>query len=79
MNVNVKCFSSLSNSDTCRYDQARTIALESGTATVKTLAEQVNVSENDVALVFVNGKRSVIEKQLAEGDRVAFVPAVGGM
>lgn len=79
MNVNVKCFSSLSNSDTCRYDKARTIALESDTATVKTLADQVNVSENDVALVFVNGRRSVIDKQLAEGDRVAFVPAVGGM
>ena len=79
MNVNVKCFSSLSNSDGCRYDQARTVGLESETATVKTLAEEVNVSENDVALVFVNGRRSAIGEPLAEGDRVAFVPAIGGM
>ena len=79
MNVNVKCFSSLSNSDGCRYDQARTVVLESDTATVKMLADQVNVVENDVALVFVNGRRSAIEEPLAEGDRVAFVPAIGGM
>jgi molybdopterin converting factor small subunit len=79
MNISVKCFSSLHNGDTCRHDRDHTVSLSSETSTVKTLADHVRVPEQDIALVFVNGRRAEIDNHLADGDRVAFVPAVGGM
>ncbi|BBO68950.1 hypothetical protein DSCA_28800 [Desulfosarcina alkanivorans] len=79
MKISVKCFSSLHNGDTCRHDRGRTVSLTGGTTTAKTLADHVRIPERDIALVFVNGRRTGIGKRLADGDRVAFVPAVGGM
>lgn len=79
MNISVKCFSSLHNGDTCRHDRGHTISLSNETSTVKMLADRVRIPEQDIALVFVNGRRAEIDNNLADGDRVAFVPAVGGM
>jgi molybdopterin converting factor small subunit len=79
MEVNVKCFASLSSDDSCRHDQLRSITLGSDNATVENLIDQVQLPKNEIATVFVNGRRSGMEDRLADGDRVAFVPAVGGM
>ena len=79
MKINVNCFASLSTDDNCRHDQLRSITLSDDNATVGNLAEHVQVSENKIATVFLNGKRSGLDARLSDGDRVALVPAVGGM
>ena len=79
MKVNVTCFSSLSNDTTCRYDRATSVALEGNSATVRSLAGQIELNPSEIALVFRNGKRSALHDRLSAGDRVAFAPAVGGM
>ena len=79
MNVNVKCFSTLSNNDNCSYDRSRNISLPDRQTTVKDLADRVPVSEQDISVIFVNGRRARLETALVDGDRVAFVPPVGGM
>lgn len=78
MNVNVKCFATLANMESCRHDHASTISL-SDNATVKDLAQHANIEEHDIATVFVNSKRSALDHTLSDGDNVAFVPPVGGM
>ncbi len=79
MRINVKCFATLSNEDACRHDRHEAVMLSEENATVSKLIEQVKVPEKKIATVFVNGRRSGIDTRLSEGDRVAFVPAVGGM
>ena len=79
MRVNVKCFSSLADSDNCSYEQSRTVDFSADSPRVADLAEQVRVSRDDIALVFLNGRRAGLGDRLADGDRVAFVPSVGGM
>ena len=79
MKINVKCFASLSTDDSCRHDQLTSITLESDNATVGHIAKQVRLPEEEIATVFVNGRRSGLDSRLTDGDRVAFVPAVGGM
>ena len=79
MNVDILCFSSLANDGTCRYDRTRSVYLDDETASARSLAQAARIPEADIATVFVNGRRSPLEHRLTEGDRVAFVPAVGGM
>jgi len=79
MKINIKCFASLSTDDTCRHDQPRSITLDGDNATVGSLIDHVRIPQNDIATVLVNGRRSGVDCRLADGDRVAFVPAVGGM
>jgi molybdopterin converting factor small subunit len=79
MKINVKCFASLSTDDSCRHDRLRTVTLDDDKGTVDNLIDRVQVPKNEIATVFVNGRRSDVDGQLADGDRVAFVPAVGGM
>lgn len=78
MNVNVKCFSTLSDNENCTYDQSNGYKLKEA-ATVENLAERIPVTKADISLVFVNGKRAAFDTALSEGDRVAFVPPTGGM
>lgn len=79
MKINVKCFASLSNDDTCRHDQARSISIGADNATVGSLLQHVQVHQKEIATVFVNGRQSGLDDRVSDGDRVAFVPAVGGM
>ena len=79
MEINVKCFASLSTDDSCRHDRLRSITLADDYATVGNLIDHVQLPKKEISTVFVNGRRSGIDDRLADGDRVAFVPAVGGM
>lgn len=79
MKIHVKCFASLSTEDSCRHDRLRSFTLGGDNVTVGNLIKQVRLPEKEIATVFVNGRRSGIESRLSDGDRVAFVPAVGGM
>lgn len=79
MNINVKCFSKLSNPADCSYDQPHSVSISGDQATVRNLLPAVHLSEADIATVFVNGRRSELNQTLNDGDQVAFVPPVGGM
>lgn len=79
MNIRVKCFSSLHNGDTCRHDRDNSLTLAGDVSTVNTLAGQLNIAAQNIATVFVNGRRAGGDDLLSDGDRVAFVPATGGM
>lgn len=78
MNINLKCFATLANMESCRHDHASTVSLDKN-ATVRDLAQHAQINEQDINTVFVNSKRSKLDQNLSDGDNVAFVPAVGGM
>ena len=53
------------------------VELESGT-TARHLVETLGIATKRVQLIFVNGVVREFDHVLAEGDRVAFFPAIGG-
>lgn len=79
MNITVKCFATLSDDANCAYDEATSITLSANNANAGAVAEQMAIAAEDIALVFVNGRRVGLDAPLADGDRIAFAPAVGGM
>ena len=78
MNVNLKCFSTLVNPDSCDYRESQTYRLTQG-QTVGDLVDQAGIEKNDVKIAFVNSKIVDFDTVLADGDRVGLAPAVGGM
>ncbi len=46
--------------------------------TVSDLMEKIGLTENEVKLVFINGRREGFDYRLRPDDRVGLVPAVGG-
>ena len=78
MKVQLKCFSNLVNPDTCDFKESTPYDLEDG-GTVGQLAEHAGVAREDVKIAFVNSRQVDLDTPLAQGDRVALVPAVGGM
>lgn len=79
MNIDITCFASLSNDTSCSYDQIKTVSVDRDDVTARMVADTISLRQDDIAFVFINGKRATIDNQLTDGDRVAFVPAVGGM
>ena len=78
MKVNLKCFSSLANSDACDYENSESYQLADG-QTVKDLVQHAGIAREDVKIAFVNNRKVDIDTVLADGDRVGLAPAVGGM
>ena len=78
MRINLKCFSDLAERNDCDYRSATAIDLADG-STVKKVMDISGVTENDVKIVFVNGKISDMKQSLNDGDDVTLVPATGGM
>ncbi len=46
--------------------------------TVEGLALRLGLPLSEIKVVMVNGRRSALDQPLADNDRVAFFPAVGG-
>lgn len=78
MKIDIKCYASLSESDGCNYRQPMRIAL-SDQSPVKDALSQVNVADEAVHVVYVNGRKAALDDTLANGDRVGIFPAVAGM
>jgi len=78
MKVQLKCFSKLVNPETCDFRESTPYDLEDG-GTVGELAERAGVAREDVKIAFVNSRKVDLDAPLAQGDRVALTPAVGGM
>lgn len=47
-------------------------------ADIRQLAGQIGLPVHDVKIVMLNGTHASLDAPLANGDRVAFFPAVGG-
>ena len=73
MKLVVKLFASL------RAGRAKEIIIElSRASTPKAIIKELNIPEEDVAIIMINGRRSEIDTQLKENDTVSLFPPVGG-
>ena len=78
MKVDVRCFATLANGKTCDYRQPTAYELKDG-QTVADLAATAGIDAENIKITFVNGRQADQGTVLAQGDRVGFVPPVGGM
>ncbi len=78
MKIYLKCFATLTKEDYCDHRNATPFDLPAG-QTVKNLLQHVGVARESVKIAFVNNRIAGLDTLLAEGDRVALAPAVGGM
>lgn len=78
MRVDLKCFATLANPDTCDFKGATTYELEDG-QTVEHLAKLARIKSEDVKIAFVNSSVARLDTVLGEGDRVALTPAVAAL
>jgi molybdopterin converting factor small subunit len=78
MKVELKCFSTLVNPDTCDYKKSTTYELDEG-QTVQDLVQRAGIDGDDVKVAFVNNRKADLNTVLSDTDRVGLTPAVGGM
>lgn len=78
MKVELRCFSSLVNPNTCNFKDSTTYDLKDG-QTVDDLVQRAGLDRQDVKIAFVNNQIVHFDKVLSDGDRVGLAPAVGGM
>ena len=78
MKVYMKCFATLSDDYECDYQGSSTQELSDG-QTVGDLIHKQGMSQDDVKVIFVNGRKVGFDTILGDGDRVGLAPAVGGM
>ena len=77
MKINVKCFAGLADQYECDYRKTMELDVpEAGNAS--DAVRSLGIGEDEVELVFVNGKITGKNKRLWNGDRVTLVPATGG-
>jgi molybdopterin converting factor small subunit len=78
MKVNLKCFATLVNPDTCNFKESTTYDLAEG-QTVADLIQRAGIAGENVKIAFVNSRKTGFDTVLSEGDQVGLAPAVGGM
>lgn len=78
MNVDLKCFSTLVNPETCNFNESTSYDLQDG-QTVEDLVQRAGIARQDVKIAFVNSRIVDLNTALSEGDRVGLAPAIGGM
>lgn len=78
MKVNLKCFSTLVNIDTCDYRDSTEYDLDDG-HTIEGLVQLAEFPREDVKIVFVNSRIVDFDTVLPGGDQVGLAPTVGGM
>ena len=78
MNVEIKCFATLSGKGACNFKTPVSINLPNQSK-VKDALSKLGMSQGDVKLAFVNSRSVDVETPLAEGDKIGLFPPVGGM
>ena len=73
MKVTVKLFATLRKG---RFDM-ETREYSSGTR-ISQVIDELNIPKNQVSIIFVNNRHSEPDRQLHDGDVVAFFPPIGG-
>jgi sulfur-carrier protein len=71
--VNVRLFATLRNN----REKEMMMDLAEG-STPKDIIELLNISEEEAAIIMINGIGSKLDRILKENDRVAIFPPVGG-
>jgi len=78
MKVDLKCFSTLVNPDTCDFRESTSYVL-SDNQTLEDLVQRAGISREDVKIAFVNSRIVDMDTVLSDGDQVGLAPTVGGM
>ena len=78
MKVNLRCFSTLVNPETCNFNESKSYELNEG-QTVGDLLQKIQVPDEDVKIAFVNSRIVNFDTVLSDGDNIGLAPAVGGM
>ena len=78
MKVNLKCFATLVDAESCNFDDSTVYELKDG-QTVENLIEVAGIEKENVKIVFVNSKIVGTDSVLSDGDKIALAPATGGM
>ena len=78
MKVNLKCFSTLADSDACDYRDSTEYELNDG-QTLEDLVNRARIAKDSVKIAFLNNKIVDFEIILSDGDRIGLAPSVGGM
>ncbi|MDJ0830366.1 MAG: MoaD/ThiS family protein [Desulfobacterales bacterium] len=78
MIVNLKCFATLVDPDSCDYKNSTAYELADG-QTVNDLVQRAGIVKKDIKLTFVNGRKADFATVLSDGDNIGLAPAVGGM
>ncbi|WP_291327411.1 MoaD/ThiS family protein [Desulfovibrio sp. UCD-KL4C] len=74
MNITLLCYATFAAK---RPESSDNFPITAG-ETVRDVLRRVGIPLDEVKIVFVNGRSSDLEVQLAGGDRVGVFPAVGG-
>ena len=78
MKIELKCFSTLVNPDSCDFKDSTMYELIDG-QTVEDLMKQANIAKEKVKIVFVNSRIVDTNTVLSDGDQVGLAPSTGGM
>jgi sulfur carrier protein ThiS len=78
MKVELKCFATLVNPDTCDFRESTTYEIGEG-QTVGDVISIAGIAREDVKIAFVNSRVVGLDTVLSNGDRIGLAPAVGGM
>ena len=73
MKVELKCFATLANPETCDFKDSTSYELEEG-QTVEQLVQLAGIHSEDVSFAFVNSLVADLNTVLQNGDRVALTP-----
>ena len=78
MKVKLKCFANLPERYDCDYTDGSEHEITPA-ETVAQFAARLKISDKDIKIIFINGKKANKDNVLKDGDRLAFAPATGGM
>ena len=78
MKINLKCFSTLVNPETCDFRDSTAYELADG-QTVEDLMNHAGIEKKEVKIIFVNSRIVEADAVLSDEDQVGFAPATGGM
>ena len=73
MKIKLKLFATLRND---RFDEME-LDVEKG-STIDCLFDRFKLKQDDVAIIFINGRHADYSAFLNDGDDVAFFPPIGG-
>jgi molybdopterin converting factor small subunit len=78
MRIELKCFATLVDPDSCNYRDSTSYVLADG-QTVEDLVQHAGLAREDIKIAFVNSRIVNFDTVLSDGDQVGLAPAVGGM
>ena len=78
MKISLKCFAKLSEANVCDFRDGDDREVSEG-ETVRSLIKRLGFPQEDIKIVFVNGKKVDLDTVLSNGDRLGLAPASGGM